>query len=376
MRAACIFLASLLLTASARAQQVLPPPPLSVNLNNAWTGMQAFNGGTTQTTAAGSLYDGANNPDVVGTALFTNLLQANYNSVSPTTYPAGAWGSGFIVSTNQTNGTVGTYGSATNNYPGGGFALGGLFSAYQGVNGAGDNFGFNAYGYSLAGATSGETAAGFFAIVNACDPANGCNPHGMEVLAYQGIYTARNGIQLTNANANGSPAAFETGIHFQNNNISHLLVSFAYISDATITGGLNPGLAPYGVYWKETSFSAAEYLGPSFEIGPTVASYNARIEVTGAASGGPTVAAVGAGTTPATAAPLNLMGLGGNPVSVKTPLQLPVYTVASLPTCNAALANSEAAVSDASAPSYNGALTGSGGVHVPVFCNGSTWAAH
>lgn len=54
----------------------------------------------------------------------------------------------------------------------------------------------------------------------------------------------------------------------------------------------------------------------------------------------------------------------------------PVKTVSTLPACNAAAEGTWSAVSDATAPTYNGALTGSGTVHVPVYCNGSAWTSH
>lgn len=63
-------------------------------------------------------------------------------------------------------------------------------------------------------------------------------------------------------------------------------------------------------------------------------------------------------------------------VIVKGVEQYQTYTVATLPTCNAAAAGSNAAVTDATAPSYNGALTGGGAVGVPVYCNGTSWTAH
>lgn len=56
--------------------------------------------------------------------------------------------------------------------------------------------------------------------------------------------------------------------------------------------------------------------------------------------------------------------------------QLPVTTVAGLPVCNSAAAGTMAAVSDATAPTYNGALTGGGTVGVPVYCNGTSWTSH
>lgn len=57
--------------------------------------------------------------------------------------------------------------------------------------------------------------------------------------------------------------------------------------------------------------------------------------------------------------------------------QLPVTTVASLPTCNAGTKGTMYAVSDFNGtPTYNGALTGGGSTSLPVFCNGSSWTQH
>lgn len=57
-------------------------------------------------------------------------------------------------------------------------------------------------------------------------------------------------------------------------------------------------------------------------------------------------------------------------------LTLPQSTVAALPACNAALKGTLRAVSDATAPTYNGALTGGGAVSVPVYCSGAAWLSH
>lgn len=51
------------------------------------------------------------------------------------------------------------------------------------------------------------------------------------------------------------------------------------------------------------------------------------------------------------------------------------YTVAGLPTCNAGAKGSRAHVTDASAPTFLGTLTGGGAVVAPVFCNGTAWVA-
>lgn len=64
-----------------------------------------------------------------------------------------------------------------------------------------------------------------------------------------------------------------------------------------------------------------------------------------------------------------------NLTSTTKPMQLPASTVANLPTCNAALQDSLAAVSDATNPTYRGALTGGGSVRTAAYCDGSSWTA-
>lgn len=55
------------------------------------------------------------------------------------------------------------------------------------------------------------------------------------------------------------------------------------------------------------------------------------------------------------------------------PQQLPAFTVATLPAAPAIA--SRAYVTDATAPTYNGALVGGGAVVVPVFFNGTAWVS-
>lgn len=54
-------------------------------------------------------------------------------------------------------------------------------------------------------------------------------------------------------------------------------------------------------------------------------------------------------------------------------VQLPQTTVAKLPNCDAYSAGVLYIVTDATTPTYNGALTGGGAVVVTVLCNGSAW---
>lgn len=61
--------------------------------------------------------------------------------------------------------------------------------------------------------------------------------------------------------------------------------------------------------------------------------------------------------------------------SSKLPLKLPVYTVAQLTAMVGYSAGTEACVSDATAPTYNGALTGGGTVFCRALFNGTAWQA-
>ena len=57
------------------------------------------------------------------------------------------------------------------------------------------------------------------------------------------------------------------------------------------------------------------------------------------------------------------------------PNALARYTVETLPACNSTSVGLMVYVTDATSPTYNGALTGAGSVVVPAFCNGSSWVA-
>jgi len=50
-----------------------------------------------------------------------------------------------------------------------------------------------------------------------------------------------------------------------------------------------------------------------------------------------------------------------------------VFTVSTLPTCNSAAMGKKTYVSDATSPTYLGALSGGGSTWSPAICNGSGW---
>jgi hypothetical protein len=57
-------------------------------------------------------------------------------------------------------------------------------------------------------------------------------------------------------------------------------------------------------------------------------------------------------------------------------LQVSIYTVATLPTCNSSLEGQMEGVSDASSPAYLATVSGGGSTHLPVYCNGTSWVAY
>jgi len=65
-----------------------------------------------------------------------------------------------------------------------------------------------------------------------------------------------------------------------------------------------------------------------------------------------------------------------SPFTFGANVELTPVVVSNLPVCNAASKGALRVVSDATAPTYNGALTGGGAVTAIVLCNGSAWLSH
>lgn len=72
---------------------------------------------------------------------------------------------------------------------------------------------------------------------------------------------------------------------------------------------------------------------------------------------------------------LKLQSKGTGAVLCTGVVVTPVYTVATLPAAVAGIQGARALVTDATAPTFLGTLTGGGSVICPVFCNGSAWLA-
>jgi hypothetical protein len=85
-----------------------------------------------------------------------------------------------------------------------------------------------------------------------------------------------------------------------------------------------------------------------------------------------------AATSNVTLHPNGVLALTVTPslVIAAQPVQPPSSTVAALPSCAAGQAGAIAYVTDANAPTYNGALTGGSTTKALAMCNGSAWVAH
>ena len=314
----------------------------------------------------GSVSNTSNN--AAGAVSIAGGLFSAYNSGTGTN-PIG----GYFIGSNSGSGSVsaqGLYAKGVNS-DSSGTAAGLYGEAYQNATSSpAGSFGVVARAYSVAGSTA--EVGGLFAGI-AC-LATSTNCEAQEISNQGSTRTVPSGIYFQNSasGALGSSPAYGVGILFPPTGTSSPLIGTAYFSDA----GTGTNTQPYGSQWANSNFTTAEYAGPSLMIGPTVTSYNSRVEVLGSASAAPGLTVVGAGGTPATNANLTLAALGTGTVNATAPVVLPNFIVSALPPCNAARKYALAAVSDATAPTFNGTLTGGGAVVVPAFCNGTSWLAH
>jgi hypothetical protein len=74
--------------------------------------------------------------------------------------------------------------------------------------------------------------------------------------------------------------------------------------------------------------------------------------------------------------PTGCIGSSSNQIYISC-MQLPSYTIAGLPTCNAGAQGLEAYVTNGqTSPTYLGAVSTTGSTVAPVFCNGTGWVYH
>lgn len=141
---------------------------------------------------------------------------------------------------------------------------------------------------------------------------------------------------------------------------------------AAITGGsdttdlyIYQGNGP--IYLGQTSTS---------EVTPGVDSFATRTGAVIPADGDYTYAQIAEGDAAGRAATgLSIVAGSDNTISGSWVQSATIYTVATLPICNAGAEGTRAAVSDALTPAFLVALVGGGAIHCPAYCDGSSWVA-
>jgi hypothetical protein len=318
-------------------------PSLGVSGNAVFQGTAETNSGTY---TGGTSYGGDILTDWIGNGtpgatLFVNSLQGSY-SQNNTTYPNGVIGYGCVMTLPQTPGGICLYGATVaTNAGGGGYGVAGL--GVNGINGA-QAFGGVFQAQTIAGQTTGAAHGAYVAVTNlhsgiiagdASIEVSTIGPNVSKLMA---------AVEITNEGSTAIPG-FYKGIWFNLQNAvsaSTQLASYAFITDDHYPTS-NPDAeltVSNGILWDESSFTTSEYAGPSFMVGPTVASYNSRVKIVGSAAAAPGITVVGAGASPATSANLDISALGTGSVSILSPL-----TLSGLPTtCSGHPTNSVAAV--------------------------------
>lgn len=140
-------------------------------------------------------------------------------------------------------------------------------------------------------------------------------------------------------------------------------VAIGYEAGNVEATGTYNGFIGYGSGGNQVSGSNNNFFGAASGIASSARQHN-HITVIGTGSVGDCDNCTVIGRT------------GANDVTV---ISESTFTVATLPACpgtTSVVTQAFAVVSDATLPTYNGALTGGGGVKVPVFCNGTAWVSH
>jgi len=172
---------------------------------------------------------------------------------------------------------------------------------------------------------------------------------------------------------NGSSMALDNGARM------------AFNADATWTSTSTPGSISFAVndgttnwnggaksmVFKSTGRLGIQNTSPSALLSLGTAGTTAgTLSLDGATSGTATIVVSATAGTPTITLPTVTSTLAT--MVLPSPIRLMGYTVAGLP---AGTQGDTAFVTDATAPTYNGALTGGGAVVVPVFYNGTAWVS-
>jgi hypothetical protein len=276
------------------------------------------------------------------------VIVGNYGVQYVASAPSGSCSSTSALTIVQSTGVIytcqsGTWASVTGGgggTPGGSnlqlqYNNSGAFGGTAGVTYDGSN------GLGITGAINngGNTAIGTSSSSNPLQVGNGANIY-FQVIPPAGAYAGNIAIRPVGASGN-----------------SYILASSGSLSISGNTGSFVQIAYPNGAAGLNIQTSGSWVNGATF---------------TGSTAGNaPSLVTAGSDTN----INFSIGGKGTGFVIFAAPIKTAVYTVATLPTCNAALQGGRASVSDATAPSFLGTLTGGGSVVTSVLCNGSTWVA-
>jgi hypothetical protein len=197
---------------------------------------------------------------------------------------------------------------------------------------------------------------------------------------YNGLYFKSTGVSILSSNIRGIDIDSSGGSgSFQPRIASFAGGAIEICSFTMPSAGTIQGYSPYGgsVAGGAISFLGGNAFGTNSAGGTvTISGGTGTGNVAGGSIVFKTARAGSTGTTAGTLA--NALTIGTGAVTVDMPLRLTGYTVATLPStaANGMVTGAMAYVTDATAPTYLGALTGGGAVTCPVFYNGSAWVSH
>jgi len=199
--------------------------------------------------------------------------------------------------------------------------------------------------------------------------------------------------RFINASVEGQPGSATCGVNF----INHTSDQISFIGGGVglnYSNGICPTAATTGLsviglkFYGMGGYGISQSGGTSTITGNDFETTSGAVNLFGSASAvveGNT-ATFGSGTLVNTNAVANKVVIGANNTTLantigagticSTCYRDAIFTVATLPACNAGTNKSLTTVSDATTPSYNGAMVGGGAVQVPAYCDGTSWLSH
>lgn len=145
-------------------------------------------------------------------------------------------------------------------------------------------------------------------------------------------------------------------------------------SDTGSNGGFDFGWSNNALDSATQNFAFLHVQGDSFDSFHAVTGGQFCVYLTAVESNGQKVCPTANPFSVGTAGQFNV-DINGNATGNSLRISA-TYTVSTLPTCSGTNKGQQTVVTDASSPTYLGALTGSGAVYAPVICNGTIWVSY